>query len=474
MAGLIASATDGSKRVLLAIGSILVIGVGLMTVSSLSGDAQPPDTARIDAARFGERILVIAPHPDDEVIAPGGLTREALASGARVRAVVITCGDGFKKAAALGSRGRTDAASYLRLGEVRHLECDAALARLGVPPQDRVFLGYPDAGLRSLWEFDWDASQAHRARNGATAVPYDYALRPGAPYCGSSLASDLERLIDEYRPTSIVYPDPNDQHPDHRAAAAFVEYALGDLGFSCRRFTYLAHYGHYPRPWAYLPRLYVRPPAELGETGTEWSSLSLTASAESEKLAAVMCYRSQVRLPHMNVYLRSFVRRNELFGTYAPVHPLRLEQDAAPPASPDSEDVVVQQPADPAVPEILRRGSAPSAVRMAIGPTTLWVGVSVPGSSAGPASCAVHLRIIGDGEPARFDAIVHGDTVELSGLYADSAEPAGVVTRRTEDTTWVGIPVSAVAGRDMLLASGEVVVSGRRTAGTSWRPVALR
>jgi LmbE family N-acetylglucosaminyl deacetylase len=346
--------------------------------------------------------------------------------------------------------------------------------RIGVPSEDRVFLGYPDTGLRSLWEFDWDADRPHLARNGATEVPYPFAFRPGAPYCGASVAEDLEHLIADYQPTAIVYPDPNDQHPDHRAAAAFVEYALRDLGYRCRRFTYLAHYGHYPLPWAYLPRQYLRPPTELRETGTDWVSLPLTPGAESEKLAAVLCYRSQVRLPHMNVYLRSFVRRNELFGTYTPLHPLRIENDAEPPSSPDAQDVVVREPAAPSVPEILRRGSAPSGVRMALGPTMLWAGVTVPGAGAAGTDVAIHLRLLGGRAAARLDALVSGGTVRLSHAYSESVSPGTAIVRRTGDTVWVGVPATLVEGHDAVLASGEAVLSGGRTAGTAWRPVLLR
>ena len=39
------------------------------------------------------RTLVIAPHPDDESIAAGGLLQRAVAAGAEVRVLVVTDGD---------------------------------------------------------------------------------------------------------------------------------------------------------------------------------------------------------------------------------------------------------------------------------------------------------------------------------------------------------------------------------------------
>ena len=41
-----------------------------------------------------ERILIIAPHPDDEVLACGGLIQQALALGDSVWVVYVTAGDG--------------------------------------------------------------------------------------------------------------------------------------------------------------------------------------------------------------------------------------------------------------------------------------------------------------------------------------------------------------------------------------------
>jgi LmbE family N-acetylglucosaminyl deacetylase len=44
------------------------------------------------AAPAGRRILVVAPHPDDEVIGPGGTLLRAIASGADVHVVYVTTG----------------------------------------------------------------------------------------------------------------------------------------------------------------------------------------------------------------------------------------------------------------------------------------------------------------------------------------------------------------------------------------------
>jgi len=449
-----------------------VNGIGRPRATAPGGHAA--DVAAIDVRSFGERVLVVAPHPDDEVIAPGGLTWEARRSGARVLTLVLTCGDGYKKAAALRTGGRTDSAALVSLGTHRHAECQDALTALGVRGEDRVFLGYPDAGLSDLWESDWDPEHGRLGRNGVTEVPYPFALRPGAPYSGASLVADLEQVLRDYRPTSVVYPHASDRHPDHRAAAAFVDYALHDLGDDTPRCAYVAHFGHYPLPWAYAPALSLRPPRELRDRSTAWESLPLSRQAQDAKLAAVMSYRSQVRLPHMNVYLRAFVRRNEVFATYEPASLLRVEADTDPPGRTGANDVVVREPAAPPMPSAVPRAASPSAVRMVLGPTTLWVGVTVRGMTARPLPVSVHLRMLG-GDAARVDATLLADgTVEVERGHACSLAPAGVTGRRVRDTSWIGLPASVLDGRSAVLVSGDLVLPGDRAASTAWRPVIVR
>ena len=40
-----------------------------------------------------DRVLVLAPHPDDEDISCGGVIQRALKSGAQVKVAYLTCGD---------------------------------------------------------------------------------------------------------------------------------------------------------------------------------------------------------------------------------------------------------------------------------------------------------------------------------------------------------------------------------------------
>ena len=140
------------------------------------------DTIPYDAARLlGERLLVLAPHPDDEVIGCGGLVAQHLAQRRAVRVLVATDGAEADPAAA-------DRAKYRG---TREEESRRALAILG--DADIHFLRFAD-----------------RALDDAVAV----SLR--------------EHLL-AFRPDLICVPSPVEIHPDHLALSrAFCELVQRD------------------------------------------------------------------------------------------------------------------------------------------------------------------------------------------------------------------------------------------------------
>ena len=90
----------------------------------------------------GSRLVVVAPHPDDEVLAIGG-TVAALAAlpgrGHAVQVVAVTDGE--------GSHPRSAAWPRERLRHTRPLETEQALARLGLADAHVLRLGLPDGGV---------------------------------------------------------------------------------------------------------------------------------------------------------------------------------------------------------------------------------------------------------------------------------------------------------------------------------------
>ena len=113
------------------------------------------------------RALVLAPHPDDEVIGCGAVLKQWSDSGIPIKVVVIT-----------------DGAAGLPVGAdpaVRKAESRAGLSRLGI--HDCEF---------------WDFADGH--------LPF-----------GGAIADRYRSLVASYRPSHLVLPHPAETHPDHRS-----------------------------------------------------------------------------------------------------------------------------------------------------------------------------------------------------------------------------------------------------------------
>jgi LmbE family N-acetylglucosaminyl deacetylase len=142
----------------------------------------------------GERLLVLAPHPDDEVIGCGGLLALHLREQREVRVVIATD----------GGRGGD--------APTREEESRRGLARLGENVQVE-FLGFPD---RQLERFLGSSGPRVLGRDGAVS-PEDPRIRgPEDPF------TLLKALLLTYRPDLILVPAPIEVHPDHLALARIV------------------------------------------------------------------------------------------------------------------------------------------------------------------------------------------------------------------------------------------------------------
>jgi len=261
----------------------------------------------------GSRVIVFAPHCDDESVGAGGLIRQAAAGGAQVWVVLVTNGDGFWYAAFRNRRALVVRPRYyVDFGYRRQKESFAALRELGVARGHVITLGYPDRGLLAMWTTNWHAPYTSPYTRDPRS-PYDDSFTPRAVYTGEQFLSDLKKLLRKVDPTDIYIPHPNDQHSDHWATSAFVTEALYDLGWLERRNVglYLVHRGDWPVPQGLHPDDPLAPPAKLVGMDTSWYDYPLDADCVRAKKAAVAMFRSQVGVVR---FLRSFVRRNELFG----------------------------------------------------------------------------------------------------------------------------------------------------------------
>jgi LmbE family N-acetylglucosaminyl deacetylase len=258
-----------------------------------------------------DRLLVIAPHPDDESLCCAGLLQEAIAHGAAVGIVWITAGDGFELDALLVAHTMSPGSGTMqRLGKQRLREAHAAADELGVPRASQYVLGYPDRGVQEILGPYHD--RTYRSRyTASTSVRYADAVSPDAPYNGADLERDFEHVIVDFRPTLVLAPAPQDLHPDHRASGELARRVLGRRGELGELRYWIIHARGWPRPLGLQQDLPLAPPDAAAQL--DWESLPLSPEERARKLAALGEHRSQMEV--MAPLMRAFVRSNEIFAT---------------------------------------------------------------------------------------------------------------------------------------------------------------
>ena len=248
----------------------------------------------------------------------GGAIAQAMKNGARVRVVFCTNGDG-SGATIIGENFHSlRRHSYVEMAQMRQREAVRALRQLGVPRDDIVFLGYPDGGLKTMWE-NWPQTFTSTTTK-LNFSPYKNSPTLRAPYRGPQILADIVREMRAFRPTLILTTHPADTHVDHWAAYAYAQAALQvlapDKNATWARHTklmgFLIHHGTWPLPHGFHPDARLMPPRAQMQQNTQWHELKLSANIEEQKRRALEEYGSQLLFtPH---YLRAFVRRNELLG----------------------------------------------------------------------------------------------------------------------------------------------------------------
>ena len=178
------------------------------------------------------RLLVVAPHPDDETLANGVLLQRVLAAGGTVRVLLLTDGENNPWPQRwLERRWRIDAAARARWAQRRRAELDAALAALGVPDAALDALGWPDLGL------------------------LDRVRRPG-----QGTVAQLQAVLARFAPDIVAMPALGDRHPDHGAAHVLMRQAIAAWGGTADVLTYLIHGAAPARPtisWPGTPGEYA-------------------------------------------------------------------------------------------------------------------------------------------------------------------------------------------------------------------------
>jgi LmbE family N-acetylglucosaminyl deacetylase len=281
---------------------------------SFSQDIEP-----FSGFNSSDRILILAPHPDDEVIATAGVIQEAVSLKLPVKIVYLTYGDNNEPAFIVYEKHIVfKKKAFVSLGEVRRKESINAVKFLGLKEDDLIFFGYPDFGTLQIFTKYWNTKKPYRSMlTRVTEVPYPEALSPGAPYVGESILKDLGKVITDFKPTKIFVSHPADVNRDHRALNLFLRAALWDLEGKLQEpevICFLVHVVRWPMPRGSHPEVVLDPPKELKDSGISWRRLELSKDRIAKKKKAISFFKSQIE--YAPSYLYTFVRRNELFGDY--------------------------------------------------------------------------------------------------------------------------------------------------------------
>ena len=294
----------------------------LILLLSLTALAFPGLTQPLEplVLRPDDRVLILAPHPDDDVLGCGGIIQRSVAMKLPLRVAYFTYGDNnewsflvYRKHAVLAPT------AVEQMGLVRHDEAVAAMRLLGVSTNDLVFLGYPDFGTLRIWTSFWGATAPYSGMlTHASQVPYANAFRPGAPFLGQEIVHDLTTLLKTFKPTKVFVSHPADFNVDHRALYCFTRLALWELEPELQPevWPYLVHFPHWPSPAGLHPDKPLTPTPYFDDD-IPWRTFPLDGSMVTTNILALKRYASQTRVS--GTYLNSFMRTNELFGDFATI-----------------------------------------------------------------------------------------------------------------------------------------------------------
>ena len=196
-----------------------------------------------------DRILVVAPHPDDEVIGAGGLIQRVAARGGDVRVVFVTAGENNPWPQRIMQRKwLITEQDRIAWGAMRRREAIDSLATLGAPEHAPFFLNFADTQI------------ARMAREG-----------------DQRLTEMLRDIIRSFQPSLLVSTSAQDFHADHRAVAYFAHHAVRGTGDTAPEIvTYVVHGEGAPH------RLHF--------------SLQLNERERERKRQAIECHASQLLL----------------------------------------------------------------------------------------------------------------------------------------------------------------------------------
>lgn len=148
-----------------------------------------------------KRIIVFAPHPDDETLGCGGTIAKRLFEGYDVLIVIMTDGrHAFSKVLNIYTNPAPE-----ELKEIRKEEVKRATKILGVPEENLIFLDFEDGTLNS-----------HEKQ----------------------VEEKVAEILEKNSHVEVYLPCKQDCHPDHHLTNRVVKKSIQKLGISTQKYHY--------------------------------------------------------------------------------------------------------------------------------------------------------------------------------------------------------------------------------------------
>jgi len=146
------------------------------------------------------RIIVFAPHPDDETLGCGGVIAKRVRQGCNVFVVFMTDGR-----YALTPVGITSDPSPLEMKEIRKKEALRAIGILGIRDKNTIFLDFEDTTLRKY------KMEAYKR---------------------------IVQILKDVSPSEIFFPQRKEYHIDHQVTNMIVEEVIRNSKLNVTKYQY--------------------------------------------------------------------------------------------------------------------------------------------------------------------------------------------------------------------------------------------
>lgn len=257
------------------------------------------------------RMLVIAPHQDDEILSSAILIQKYIQSGNEVFIAFVTNGDyeGYDTAV------------------LRYYESSYALDKLGICENHIYYMGYGDTGMQFDHSFLYRLFNSERRQICSSLISSETYHPVGkmtvhnmytgkeADYCRESLLLDLTFLFYDCQPDVLIIPSYFDRHGDHLGCELFIRELMEQEKIDIFLIEYFLHTDD---DCLWPDRIENRFTCPKNIPLLLWERRLVLPASEEErkkKIECINCFKTQLLNDHSG-YLHSFAKQEECFFLY--------------------------------------------------------------------------------------------------------------------------------------------------------------